>query len=201
MHENQLFDDVEFVKQMIANNRRALVDNGIKYLATGVYIVVGVAATFLLDFLGKSGWMPYVWLALMTLLMLFIVVAQKRLDKGRVKNTFATQTFTAVWTACAVPILITSFLFFVTNAIPLNGLMASVSACMGIAYYLTGVINDLRFMKFLAAGWWAGVALSLLWSRFGEEYQLGLFFSVLILLLEIVPGIVIYKKWTLAAND
>jgi hypothetical protein len=118
-----------------------------------------------------------------------------------VKDTFATRIFGAVWAACGIPILFTSILFFVTNALPLSGLMACVSACMGIAYYLTGVINDLRFMKVLAAGWWAAMALSLLWSRFGKEYQLGIFFSVLILLFEVVPGIIIYKKWTLAAND
>jgi hypothetical protein len=201
MNDKQLFEDVEFVKQMIANNRRALVDNGIMYIATGVYIVVGVAATFLLDALGKGSWMPSVWLVLMALLMLSIVLAQKRIEKGAVKKTFATQIFSGVWIACGIPVVITSVLFFVTNDIQLKSLMACVSACMGIGYYLTGVINDLRFMKYLAAGWWAGVALSLLWSRFGQEYQLGLFFSLLILLLEIVPGMIIYKKWKLAAND
>ncbi len=201
MNDTQIFEDVEYVKQMIANNRRALVDNGIMYIATGVYIVVGMAATFLLDALGKYAWMPYVWLVLMALLILVIMIAQNRIDRSRVKNTFATRIFAAVWTACAVPILITSILFFVTGILQLSSLMACVSACMGIAYYLTGVINDLRFMKFLAAGWWVGVGMSLLWSRFGHEYQLGLFFAVLILLLEIVPGIIIYKKWKLVAND
>jgi len=201
MNDKQIFEDVEYVKQMIANNRRALVDNGIMYIATGVYIVVGVAATFLLDTLGKGSWMSSVWLVLMALLMLSIVLAQKRIEKGAVKKTFATQIFSGVWFACGIPVLITSILFFVTNDIQLKSFMACVSACMGIGYYLTGVINDLRFMKYLAAGWWAGVALSLLWSRFGQEYQLGLFFSLLIILLEIVPGMIIYKKWKLAAND
>lgn len=201
MNESQLLEDVEFVRQMIENNRRALVDNGITYIATGVYVVIGAICSTVLAFNGYEHWIPGYWLTSMVLLIGFTIVVQQKVQKVRVKKTFATQIFSAVWMACGIPVMIVSIMFFLGIAGSLGVQLACVSACMGIGYYLTGVINELRFMKILAAVWWAAVAVALCWSRFGKEYQLGLLFSLLILLLEVVPGVVIYRKWKHTAHE
>ncbi|MGE5497316.1 MAG: hypothetical protein ACM3Q2_04565 [Syntrophothermus sp.] len=195
MEEKQLIEDVEFIRQMVENNRRSLVDNGISYIATGVFIVVGASISYLLEVTGKGDLLPWLWLSLMALLIAFNIIIQGQIEKRSIKKTFASRIFADVWLACGMPIIIVSVLFFTTRSIPLNALMACVSSCLGIGYYLTGSINDLKFMKYLAFGWWAGVAVSILWKYIGYDYQLGLLFTALILLLEVIPGIIIYKKW------
>lgn len=195
MEENKLIEDVEFIRQMVENNRRSLVDNGISYIATGVYIVVGASLSYLLEVTGKGHLLAWLWLSLMIVLIAFNIFIQRRIEKRSVRKTFASRIFADVWLACGIPIFIVSVLFFTTFAIPLNTLMACISGCLGIGYYLTGSINDLKFMKYLAFGWWAGLAVSVLWKYIGYDYQLGLLFTALILLLEVIPGIIIYKKW------
>lgn len=195
MEQNQLMEDVEFIRQMVENNRRSLVDNGINYIATGVYIVVGAVSSYLLEITGNRALLPWLWLFLMAVLIGFNFFVQRRIEKRAVKKTFATKVFADVWLACGIPVSIVSVLFFTAQTIPMNALMSCICACLGIGYFLTGTINDLRFMKYLAFGWWAGVAASMLWGYLGEDYQLGLLFTALILILEVIPGIIIYKKW------
>lgn len=201
MEENQLLEDVEFIKKMIENNRRSLIDNGISYISAGVYVVIGSALSIYLQISGMGNMLPYLWLLLLTLLIGFNFFIQKRMAAEKVKKTFAGRVFSAVWIACAIPMLIISVLFFTTNKIPMSAMFSAVSAILGIGYYLTGVINDLKFMKVLAAGWWTSIVISMLWSYFGEEYQLALFFALLILLLEVIPGIIIYNKWKKVYNE
>lgn len=195
MEQNQVLEDIGFIRQMIENNRRSLVDNGIIYISTGVYVVIGAVLSYILESGGKGGWVAYLWLALMAILIGFNLLARLRIEKERRKKTFGSQVFNAVWTACGIPVVIVSFLFLVTHLITMNVLFACISACLGIGYYLTGVINDLGFMKVLAFGWWGSLVCSIFWGYIGQDYQLGLFFTFLVFILEVVPGIIIYRKW------
>jgi len=50
-------------------------------------------------------------------------------------------------------------------------------------------------MKGLAFVWWLYMILAVFWGRIGEPYQLALIFVILAGALQLIPGIVIYRKW------
>lgn len=201
METTQFQEDLNYVKQMIENNRRSLIDNGMMYISNGIFIAVGVIASYILGMQGRDDLLPYLWLPIVALLLIVNFFIQKKKEKNNAKKTFISKIFDAVWMACGIPILIITILHFTTNTVSLTGMFVAVSAVLGIAYYLTGVINDLGFMKILAFGWWSGTVLSVLWNYIGEEYQLALLFSVLVLLLEVIPGIVIHRKYKRLYNE
>ncbi|MFC2084090.1 hypothetical protein ACFLS9_03455 [Bacteroidota bacterium] len=201
MEGNQIQEDIHFIKKMIENNRRTLVDNGIMFISTGVYVFVGSTISYILGIYGKVDLLPVLWICLMAILIVFNLIIQRKAAKEQTKKTFSSKIFSATWSACGIPIVIIAVLFFTTGKGSPQALFVSISSILGIGYFLTGVINDLKFMKVLAFGWWVGTVLSFLWEYIGEEYQLSLLFAVLIFVLEIFPGIIIYKKWKRIYNE
>lgn len=200
MDQNQLQEDIHFIKQMIENNRRTLVDNGITYISIGIYVVIGVPISLLLGMNGYENWIPYLWLFLMTALIAFNLFFTKKFEKKKQKKTFGSEMLGVTWGACAAPIIILTLLYFFTGEVSTPSFFASISAILGIGYYLTGFINDLKFMRVLAFCWWAGSIISVMWNYIGEEYLLSIFFAVMIFVFEVIPGIIIYKKWKRVYN-
>lgn len=198
--ETQFHEDLQFVKNMIENNRRQLIDNGINYLTTAVFVSIGVIISYILGSNGQTAALPYVWIPLIALLITVNFILQKKAEKKTTKKTFIGKVFSALWLACGIPILIITLIHFITGLISLQALFISVSAILGIGYYLTGVINDLKFMMYLSFIWWAGTTVAMLWSFIGEEYQLALLFSVLVVVQQIIPGVIIFAKWRKANN-
>lgn len=201
MEHAQFQEDLEYVKSMIENNRRQLLDNGINYLTTTVFVALGVIVSYILGINGKESLLPYIWIPLIFLLIVVNYYLQLKVyKKTKTKKTFIGKIFTAVWLACGIPILLITVLHFITGLISLQAMFIAISAILGIAYYLTGIINDLKFMQYLAFGWWAGTLLSLIWAYIGKEYQLALFFSVLVVVQQFIPGVIIFSKWRKAQN-
>ncbi len=200
MEQAQFQEDLEYVKSMIENNRRQLLDNGINYITAAIFVSVGVVASYLLGINGKENLLPYLWIPLVILLVGTNIYFQKKAEKKNVKRTFISKIFNAMWLSCGIPIFIITMLHFITGLISLPAMFISVSAIMGIGYFLTGVINELKFMIYLAFVWWGGTVLALLWAYIGEDYQLALFFSVLVVIQQIIPGVIIFGKWRKAQN-
>lgn len=199
--ENEHFqDDLQYVKSMIENNRRRLIDNGVNYITTAVFVGIGVIVSYFLGINGKQNVLPYLWIPLIIILVAANIFLQSKLEKKIVKRTFISKIFDAVWLACGIPIFIITLVYFLTASIQLSTLFILISAILGVGYYLTGVINELIFMKYLAYVWWIGTILSLLWNYIGADYQLALLFSVLVVIQQAIPGIIIYRKWRRVNN-
>jgi len=201
MEQNQLQDDVAYLRNMIDNNRRILVDNGIAYISAGIYVFIGIVISYILYINGLANLQPALWLVLMVLLIIINFLVQKKFQRKQVKKTFASKVFDATWAACGIPIAVISVLFLTTRLITPTSFFIIISSILGIGYFLTGIINELRLMVILAFGWWLGTVLSILWKYIGEEYQLAFLFAGLIFIFEIVPGIIIYKKWKRIYNE
>ena len=195
MEQNQLQDDIAYLRNMIDNNRRNLVDNGIAYISAGIYVLIGIVISYILHINGLANLQPILWLVLMVLLIIINFIVQKKFKRKQVKKTFASKIFDATWAACGIPIAVISVLFLTTGLITPTSFFIIISSILGIGYFLTGIINDLKLMVILSFGWWLGTILSILWRYIGEEYQLAFLFAGLIFIFEIVPGIIIYKKW------
>ena len=52
----------------------------------------------------------------------------------------------------------------------------------------------------LGGAWWIGALFFLLWDNFSNMETLGLIFSLMVLIFEILPGIIIYRKWKRVYN-
>ena len=201
MEANKIQEDVQYIKRMIENNQRTLVDNGLSYIINGLIVAIGIPLTILIGYNGFEKYIPYVWLLLIAVMIFANFIANKKIEKKNRVKTFGSELFGAVWGACGLSIIIIFVLSFSSVGMSAGSFFMSISGILAIGYFLTGVINDLKFMKVLATLWWLTSIISGLWLLFSTIQYLNFFFSFMVLILQLIPAAIIYKKWQRANNE
>jgi hypothetical protein len=195
MTTEKVEQDIRFIKKVLEDNRRILIDNGVFYILWGAMTVLGTAISYIFINQNMLYILPFFWPAF---IILFIFI-QKFLDRKTEPNehisSFGWKLFNAVWQSVGITGVLLTTLFFTTSVIPLPVFLGSIAAVFGIAYYLSGIINDLKFLTYLSFAWWAATIILVLWEQFINLYYIAMFFAGLILFLQVIPGIIIYKKW------
>jgi hypothetical protein len=187
--------DLKFIREVVDNNRKVFIDNGLMFISTGVFITIGLIMNYVLAALGLQDYILYAWVGWVALIIITNMIVGGKHQTKLGKKTFASEMFGYTWLATGIPIMIFFIVFVATRTPEFHTFVAAISSMLGIAYFLTGYITDFKLLKILAVGWWAGTLLFLLWDSFGDLETLGLVFSIMVLLFEILPGIVIYRKW------
>jgi len=66
-----------------------------------------------------------------------------------------------------------------------------ISIVLGVAYFTSGSIQQIKWLKMLSFGWWAGSVFTFL---FPSVHTL-LIFAIMMFCFQIIPGVILYKKW------
>jgi len=200
MELNKVQEDILHIKKMMENNQRTLVDNGLSYIINGLSLAVGIPFSIAMGFAEMEQYIPYLWLLLIAIMVLLNLIVTKKIGKKQKVKTFGSDLFQAVWIACGLSIVIIFILSFKATGMLNPSFFASCASILAIGYLLTGVINDLKFMKTLAIFWWITAIVSGVWEYFGAIEYLHLFFAFMVLVLQLVPATIIYKKWKRVYN-
>lgn len=195
MDFESLQSDLKFIREVVENNRKVFIDNGLMFISSGIFITIGVLMNYVLVAFQLQDYILYAWGGLIVILILTNMIVGTKYQTKLGKKTFASEMFSYTWLACGIPIMIFFIMFIITGTPAFPAFIAATASMLGIAYFLTGFITDFNLMKVLAVGWWIGALLSLLWDKFGDYQTLGLLFSFMVIIFEIVPGIIIYRKW------
>ena len=189
MNKNEAQDELAFIKKVIIDSKKIIVDDGRFYIVWGILVVIALAfeyvvVSFELPFDAVWGWLGFIvpgWLA--SLWFVF-----KRRSWPRAK-TFAGKILLAVWGACFIAMSILGFVGYFSGAVV--SVAPFLATVMGIGYFLSGIVLNHSWIRNLAFGWWSGAIVMFLWS--GSHNRL--LFGVMMILFQILPGILLYYKW------
>ena len=68
-----------------------------------------------------------------------------------------------------------------------NGIIAGLLA---IGYFVTGEVNEMKWVKYLGFGWWIGAII-----LFFSSNEIGLLvMAILMTLLQFIPGVILFVK-------
>ncbi|MEO8210881.1 MAG: hypothetical protein ABI840_09975, partial [bacterium] len=65
-----------------------------------------------------------------------------------------------------------------------------ISTSLGISYFTSGAIQQVKWLQNIAYGWWAGAAVLFIFPGVHSA----VIFAVMMICLQIVPGIILNKK-------
>ena len=195
MNTVNLEQDLQYIKGVLENNRRHLIDNGIFYILWGVMTVLGTIISYFLIDLDLIDILPWFWLGFILIFFAIQMILDRKTESTEHVRSFGWKIFTAVWRSVGVTCIIFSVLYFTTDVIPVPVFLAVICGIFGIAYYLSGIINDIKFLNRLSYVWWASTIIYIFWEKLFGLYYTAMFFAGLILFLQVIPGILIHKKW------
>ncbi|MFH1314459.1 MAG: hypothetical protein ABIJ00_14715 [Candidatus Eisenbacteria bacterium] len=191
MDRSQAQEELAFIKKVMEDSQRVIVDNGKQYILWSLLVLAGIAIKYVLEGLGAAFSHAWLWVPIIAIgWLLSFMLKRSTYSEIRVK-TFAQRTLEAVWSGWGVAIPILTLIGYFSGAIESWAISPVVATLFGSVCFTTGLITTNAWLRNTAILWWAGaVFMFLVPSEYSVAMLAGMF-----VLLQLVPGIVIYKRW------
>jgi hypothetical protein len=196
METRQAEQELLLIKQMMADSRMVVVDSGKHYIFWGVLITAALLVNYYMLLIKQTGkYIGLMWL--ITIVSGFIAssfIEKKSLRKQKV-STLAGKILGSVWFASGIAMSIIGFIGPLTKAYNPVFICPIISVILGVSYFVSGAIQQVKWLQWLTLGWWAGAIATFV---FPSIHTL-LIFAMMLVFFQTIPGIVLYRKWK-AAN-
>jgi len=195
MNANQIQQDITIIKDMIAKTRRATAQSGLIFVIPGILLIVMVTAIKIFEYMRLSQLViPTLIISITVVGIVSFIIGITVTGKQKVV-TYANHIFGQIWIACGICCIITGFLFPIFKMYNWNLIALVCWPVIGIGFYLTGVIFEIKFVKWAGIVWWfAALVMAFIPGQFRFIVViLTIFFAY------ILPGLILnrkYKMWS-----
>jgi hypothetical protein len=182
--------ELAFLKKIITDSRRSVVDNGMTWIVWGVLVTIGVGAIYVELLTEQFEWSGWVWLVAITTGIAYSIMHGRR-EVKRPVQPFADRLIGRLWAALGISMMIVAFAGSLSRSIAPMSISPLMACFLAVSYHVTGMVYDLKWFRNLSFGWWAGAIVMFMWD---SVHILGLY-CLMMIALQIVPGIILYKRW------
>jgi len=190
MDEKTALEEIQFIRSVIEESKKSVVYNGKDYIFWGVIVIVGMMSTYL--FQTSQVYFNYFWIWVVLIPIGWMYSLYNRRDhKIKYPTTYAGRLIASVWGAAGIGMTIIGFLGTYSGTIKPMAISPILSIILGSAYYITGKVVGVKWLSYVAFGWWIG-GMILLYVTSAYSF---LIMALLMLLFQTIPGIIIYRKY------
>lgn len=184
--------ELSVIKKIMEDSRNIVADNGWHYIFWGVSVTCGLIANYIMALSGvKMIYQGMMWFFLMISTWIVEGIIERRKAKKRKVRTFAGKLLGSLWFAAGLSMFMLGFIGTLTHAYNAIFICPIISTMLGATYIISGAIQQTKWLQLLSIGWWGGAIYTFL---FPSVHTL-LIFAVMMICLQVVPGIILYRKW------
>lgn len=187
---NNPAEELAFLRKIITDSRRSVVDNGMTFIVWGVLVTIGVGAIYVELLSNSWKWSGWVWLVCIAGGIAYSIYHGAREVKQPVRP-FVDKLLGRLWSALGISMAIVAVAGGYSRQISPMAISPLIASFLAVSYYVSGIIYDLKWFRNLAYGWWAGAIVLFAWD---SVHTLGLY-CLLMIALQIIPGLMLYKRW------
>jgi hypothetical protein len=193
-------DELQYIRKIIADSRASFVEDGKPYIWWGLVVAVGMSVTYISALTNRDLYVGYVWIGLVLFgfaTIIYYMIQQKKQVKRA--QSFIDRIQGAIWGACGgslgLAVLLINTFQHTGDAPTIHPIYTCFvsSLILGIAYFLSGIANDLNWLRNVGFAWWAGAIVMYLWPT---VHVLGIY-AGMILVFQVVPGIILQRRYRL----
>jgi len=189
-NEKNALDELLFIKKVIQDSQRIMVDNGINYIVWGLLITFGMLLGYVKFLLNLNFDYIWGWVVIIAIGWSFSLMTYYRRRKPG-KETFAGRIMARLWFATGVTMTILGFGGYFTGAIAGQYISSVIAVVLGAAYYISSILYEWKWFKLIGVLWWAG---GFVMFYITDLNQL-LIMAFLMIIGQVTPGIVFYCKY------
>ncbi len=183
--------ELSLIKKMMDDSRKLNIDNGIHYIFWGILVTIALLINYVMILTKMPG--NYIGLAWFILMLsgAFIdgIIGRKQSKSSRV-TTFTSRIMGSLWFASGIAMFMYGFLGTVTKAYNPVFICPVISTSLGISYFTSGAIQQIRWLQNISFGWWAGAAFMFI---FPSVHTL-LVFAIMMICFQVIPGLILNKR-------
>ncbi len=187
---NQPEQDLAFIRRLMDETQQTVADNGSHFLVWGLLAPVGLVLTWLYAEGRPVADPRLVWGAVLVVGWgLSLWLGMRGSGRARVR-TGGRRVLGVVWLSCAVTMTLVALAGLLGSVVPMESLAGLMAALMGLGIVATGVLTGTRWLAGVGGAWWAGAGVML----FVPGTYVLLLLAAMALLLELVPGMLLYTR-------
>jgi len=191
MEKTQAESEIALIKKIMDDSRRIVCEDGKDYIIWGVLVLIGLIGTYLSIVWRVYNFIGWIWIVTMGSGWIFAITTHWKRDSKEKVKTFAGKVLTVLWISSGIAMSLIGFVAAASKAIGPWSISPLISIVLGVAYAVSGMIYGNKWIRSLAAGWWAGAVAMFIWTG---SHSL-LIFGLMMVLFQIAPGIVLYLRW------
>jgi hypothetical protein len=191
MNPEQIQQEISMIKEMIEKTRKETAESGHFLIFMGIAAVFFVLIVSLLEIFHLHA-MVLPTMIILTLINAVIggIIVNRGEKQEKVKSYPRTLVLT-IWFISSMALVLYTFVFPFLNVFTFAALPVLVSVTAGIAMFMTGVIYELAYIRWLSAAWWISAVLTALTQN---KYRF-LIIIAAIIIGWILPGIILNRQY------
>jgi hypothetical protein len=193
MGDQQFHEEMSIIRNMIERTRRETFQSGYLFIVPGIIFLVSVIVMGVMEMTGHAqivrlySWIPFLIIFIVSLSIGFWEGAKAKSQP----KTYARSLFVHLWGACAITII------SITMVMPhMHYTSVAWMFVVGLGFYMTGVIYELRLVQASGVVWWIGAFL----LGFVQGNIRLLIWSSMIFLGYVLPGIILNRQYRKQGN-
>jgi len=191
METQQAQTELSVIKKIMEDSRKLNIDNGIHYIFWGVLVTFSLLVNYIMLLNGTSGkYIGLMWMVTMSLgAITDVFIGRNQERKSRVK-TFAGKMLGSLWFASGISMFMFGFIGTMTKAYNPVFISPIIATSLGISYFTSGAIQQIKWLQNVSLGWWAGAIIMFM---FPSVHTL-LIFALMMICFQIIPGVILNRK-------
>ncbi len=192
METRQAELELSLIKKMMDDSRKISLDNGWHFIYWGSLVTTALLLNYILIIIhAKQQYIGWMWFIMMIGGAIAGGILEKRQEKKMKVHTIAGRIIGSLWFASGIAMFIYGFLGSVSGGYNSVYICPVISTSLGISYFTTGEIQQVKLLKYIAFGWWTGAVILF----FYPGIHTLLIFALMMICFQIFPGVLINRKF------
>jgi hypothetical protein len=183
--------ELAFIKKVMTDSRKILIDDGKGTIFWGLLISFGLLITYLSVVQNWEVFLSWFWPVLITFGWIYTIVTEIRSEKKRRVKTFAGKIIGAVWISFGISATILGFVGTVSGAYHSVIISPLIAVLLGTGYLVSGLLYGKSWVSYLSIAWWGGAIVMF----FMQNLESLLVMISMMILFQVIPGIILYKEF------
>jgi hypothetical protein len=191
MDKETALDELQFIRKLMSESRATVVSNGKDYIYWGILVSLGLFFMYFNFLLGFGINALYLWIVLIGSGWSYTFYEHYSKGRKRSVSTFAGKLLGAIWMSAGIAMSMFGFIATTAGALGGGYVSPAISTVLGMAYFISSYIHDEKWMIWIAILWWVGATIMFYYPGLYTMLMMGL----MMIFLQVVPGILLYKKY------
>jgi hypothetical protein len=191
MDKQQAQEDLAFIKRVMADSQRVLIDNGKIFIMLSLTALVGICIKIIKELLGYTFNNLYIWIPIIFAGWLITVLYKRQVYTRLGGQSYTTRAMDGIWTAFGISACILGIIGYISGGVLALAVAPVLMVLFGCGQYMSGMVSNLRWIRAMAYGWWSAAIITFFWPG---EYAV-LILGLLLILFQLIPGLMLYQQW------
>lgn len=191
LNTKQAEEELSLIRKIMDDSRRSIIDNGWHYIYWGVIVTGTLIANYFMILSHASGnSQGMLWFITMVSASMIETIIGKRLSKNVKVKTFAGRLLSKLWSVSGICMFMLGFVGTITRAYDPIFIFPLISLVLGLTYYISGAIQQIKWLSWISIFWWAG---SVMLFAFPSIHSV-LIFAGMMICFQVIPGVLLFIR-------